>query len=261
MLRAIIHSKSRSVAIPKDQYNNLTDLNVYINFRDCYQDIEDFFTASVFGRICYLSGSEIESLLRDATKADLSVFGELKEREFWPNWKYEIGARQRIEPDVFLRFEHCDVIVEAKRYDLATGQSINQIKLELDAYYKTYRNDEKPVYLLAIGGIRPGLQDELAQINSGKVFAIRWDDIYKALTVMKLNCFIKEDLIAAFELHGYRQLSWLRDLCTNEVSIDMTKIESLSRTFVQPPQTWVMNLSKLTDLCNYHRTLEALKWK
>ena len=80
--------------------------------------------------------------------------GKLEKFEFWPSWKPDSQLERnssRVEPDVFLRFEQYDIIVEAKRHDFTQSQNIEQWQNELGAWCQEFQTD-RPVVLLAIGG-------------------------------------------------------------------------------------------------------------
>jgi len=73
MLRAIAHSKDRTIKLADSKPAGSKEM--YLNFRELYQDIEDFFTAAIFSRLCYLEGKIWKEIFN-------VEFGELKSREF-----------------------------------------------------------------------------------------------------------------------------------------------------------------------------------
>lgn len=77
MLRAIVHSKDRPIKISQEN----SEIAKEINFRSIYPQTEDFFTAAVFSRLCYLEGNAIAKVFSDCTDLDFD-FGILKERYF-----------------------------------------------------------------------------------------------------------------------------------------------------------------------------------
>ena len=106
---------------------------------------EDSLTSSVLDLLKYLPTTLFWDILRESMyQKNLPKYcGELMSFEFWPNWNPEgTDNSDRVEPDVFLRFEDFDVIVEAKRYD-TTGQTIGQFNNETRAYYNEYGEDDK----------------------------------------------------------------------------------------------------------------------
>ena len=122
---------------------------------------EDSLTSSVFERLALLSDENLWWVLRNACdKQALAAkplpdnVGKLEKFEFWPSWKPDSQLERnssRVEPDVFLRFEQYDIIVEAKRHDFTQSQNIEQWQNELGAWCQEFQTD-RPVVLLAIGG-------------------------------------------------------------------------------------------------------------
>ena len=122
---------------------------------------EDSLTSSVFERLALLSDENLWWVLRNACdKQALAAtplpdnVGKLEKIEFWPSWKPDSQLERnssRVEPDVFLRFEQYDIIVEAKRHDFTQSQNIEQWQNELGAWCQEFQTD-RPVVLLAIGG-------------------------------------------------------------------------------------------------------------
>ena len=202
MLRAIAHSKDRTIKLA--DFKPAGSKEIYLNFRELYQDIEDFFTAAIFSRLCYLEGKIWQEIFN-------IEFGELKSREFWVRWDYE-GSY--IEPDVFIRFEKCDVIIEAKRYDGA-GQYEQQLYGEIEAYQQNYPNN-KNFYLFTVGG--GGKKLVFQEKYKDKIKSFDWQEIFEKVKVLSINQQIKEDLLIAFDLHGIREKLFLGDLTKPNLS-------------------------------------------
>lgn len=58
------------------------------------------------------------------TTLNYKGFGNLDSYEFWPHWN---SKGSYVEPDIFLRFENADIIIEAKKDD-STDQTCKQWK-------------------------------------------------------------------------------------------------------------------------------------
>ena len=124
---------------------------------------EDSLTSSVFERLVLLSDDNLWWVLRNACDKQTAAtlpdnVGKLEKFEFWPSWDPAPQLERnnlRVEPDVFLRFEELDIIVEAKRHDFTKSQQESQREEqwenELGAWFKEFQSD-RPVVLLAIGG-------------------------------------------------------------------------------------------------------------
>lgn len=56
-----------------------------------------------------------------------------------------------VEPDLFIRFQLFDVIIEAKYSDVG-GQYFQQWQNEIQAYNNEYADENRDVYFIAVGG-------------------------------------------------------------------------------------------------------------
>ena len=118
--------------------------------RDELWNQEDVKTSSIIGTLSYLPTEMFWGILKRSIRnndENLRDSGDLLQIDFWAQWKL---GKDRIEPDVFIRFEHFDVIIELKRND-GNKQTSWQWKNELGAYHQKYGNSKK-VYLIAISG-------------------------------------------------------------------------------------------------------------
>lgn len=116
---------------------------------------EDFKTYSTIGQLRYLPADLFWELLRASSVSPESMpptAGELEDFEMWPSWDpTNTGNNREVEPDVFIRFAHFDLIIEVKKSDRG-GQDADQWKREIQAYNNEYKEDRKKCYLLALGG-------------------------------------------------------------------------------------------------------------
>lgn len=119
------------------------------------QTKEDSLTASVFGHLLHLPIETFWQILKAACYGD-ELPGHCGEPALiapWPKWSAEGTDNSRyIEPDLFLRFQDFDLIIEAKRWDEGM-QSHRQWRQELIAYENEYGGDGKQVHFLALGGL------------------------------------------------------------------------------------------------------------
>lgn len=117
---------------------------------------EDSLTSSVFERLALLSDENLWWVLRNACDKQAAAtlpdnVGKLEKFEFWPKWEAdsELGRNNTyVEPDVFLRFEELDIIVEAKRHDFTQSQNIEQWQNELGAWCQEFQSDRQVVLLV-----------------------------------------------------------------------------------------------------------------
>lgn len=258
MLRALVHNKDRSLNLEtKDG-----QISINLNYRDIYPQTEDFFTAAVFSRLCYLEDEIFTDILNMCTGKTFD-FGPLIDRNFWPSWEHPKWAR--VEPDVFMRFEKCDVIVEAKRYD-GDGQFKEQIEKEITAYRHIF-SISKPAYLFAVGGISSDFKlviENTEWCAFTEIIPMTWQVLYENIKKYdRMNIFIKEDLLLAFELQGIQELLFLIDITNNDfnklfVEDYQKTVEAISSYNDKEFFSILLNLCKITD---YKNTAEVLQWE
>jgi hypothetical protein len=213
MLNAIIHSKAGRVNFDKESGS--------LTWRELYQSREDLLTAAFFSRFTYLSGLLQHRLLKQWL-GGIGDFTEFKGIEYWPRYDLKNNPdRKFVEPDLLVRFESCDVLVEVKPPE-GGDQYLEQWQLEIEGYYEQ-EDVTKPLYFLAIGRVGTVLQhldiEELQKNGCGfqNAHAIEWKAI-----VCELSRLIKageldaqdqrvvHDMIKAVELYGVRaqNLRW-----------------------------------------------------
>lgn len=197
-------------------YNN----KIPSELRERFKVSEDSQTSSIFGTLLCLPTELIWKLLSDSClDGDILIqCGKLREFDFWPRWK---DNSRHVEPDLFLRFEYADIIVEAKRFD-TKQQNYRQWKKEFLAYLNEYGEDNKTVFIVAMGGIRNIETEELVsdyenEKRTCKVFKLKWQKllnqtkkIYDQLhaqqhIINNLDAILRilKTLILAFQIHGY----------------------------------------------------------
>jgi len=203
---------------------------------------EDTLTAGVFDTLMLLPHEVFWEIL---TKASFGEFlpeyaGPVMEYQFWPNWDPENTQNTKlVEPDLFIRFKEFDLLIEAKKRcinAIETGQWENEIQ----AYMNEYKEDNKDVYLLALGN-NANIENETVQIDKQKIMIIKcsWTNLLIQL-MNKLdqieNCLyvssnysiaaILKMVIKYLEIHGYIQMSWLEslleDLAINKISFEIS---------------------------------------
>ena len=145
MLTAIIKGKAGRLDF------NTGDEN--IRWRELFKTREDLLTAAVFSRWSYLSNETQHHLMHQwfSGKGDFKKFQGI---EFWP--KYDLPDnkdRQSVEPDVLIKFEGFNVLIEVKPPS-GGNQYLEQWKNEIEGYYSCENNKDIPLYFLAIGRIK-----------------------------------------------------------------------------------------------------------
>lgn len=181
------------------------------------RDKEDTKTSTIFGALLLLSDSELQQVLYRACHEEQSLIrlaGQLEEFHFWPKWNKTEGTSNDsfVEPDVFLRFERCDVIIEAKLGE-QVGQYAGQWHNEAQAYHNLYGKEGKPLILIALGG-NSSLESERVKYHRGTalVYKTSWHGLLVAVEDVHGN--IQEDkakerlyqyIYLGFEHHGIQR--------------------------------------------------------
>lgn len=192
---------------------------------------EDSLTWTVFGALLHLPIETFWAILRDACfDSCLPAYcGEPEEIVFWPSWNPEHTDNvRRVEPDLFLRFKEFDLIIEAKRWD-HNMQNRYQWEQEIQAYANVYGEDQKTVFLLAVGGLNKNTPETLPVSNPHNgncvVCKSQWNRLLQSVMRQKaalekipfLDSFyqsqlrILQDLVALFAHYGFSTGRWYDD--------------------------------------------------
>ena len=94
----------------------------------------------------------------------------------------------------------------------------SQWKGQIQGYHNEYSDEgRKDLYLLALGGIN---DEQSTKMNGTWVVKARWSRLLDQVILLNTNSFsdqsvcikrIQEDLVFAFQLHGYLKHEWLED--------------------------------------------------
>ncbi len=138
MHKAYLHNKIR---VKCEETKKEKNENCYLKTN------EDSLTASFFGLLFYfpknLVSSFFEKILEEQNLGNILYY------EFWPHWSAEGTTNKRdVEPDLFIRFENLDLIVEVKKLNISITE--DQIKNEQQAYKNEYSNEKKKSKILVI---------------------------------------------------------------------------------------------------------------
>ncbi|WP_224995947.1 hypothetical protein [Cesiribacter sp. SM1] len=224
-----------------------------INWRSLFAASEDSLTSSVFGKLFYLPSDLLLRILNEACYSNglPAATSRLEGYEFWPKWNAGGTKNSRhVEPDVFIRFAEFDIIVEAKRFD-NNQQSNAQWEGEVRAYLNEFYTADKPVYLLAVGGITTETE-EIIKVKGRviKVIKCRWSRLLRQVQhiqsqleyskgILSANdamINILADLVTVFRLHGYATGKWLEDLTYYKINHPVTNYNNILKTF--NPREW-----------------------
>lgn len=215
-----------------------------VHWRQLFSASEDSLTSTIFGTLNYLPKILFWRVLLNACyNCPISNHNiKIDSIEYWPRWNAENSTNSNfIEPDIFIRTQDFDLIVEAKRYDI-NQQNKFQWENEFTGYLNHYSDANKNIYLLAVGGINSE-QLEVLEVASKKCFVIkcRWGRIL--LEVVRLKKEIEknevnfnhtdsllaiiDDLIIGFRIHGFATGEWFEDT-DMKINIDNLTFDFLS---------------------------------
>lgn len=201
---------------------------------------EDSLTAAVFGHLLHLPIEMAWGVLADACGSlkQPTCPGEPSAVHDWPSWN-AAGTRrsERVVPDLLIRFEGFDLIIEAKRWDVPM-QDVEQWRAEFQAYLNEYGNDRRPAHMLALGGTHSHLPEPITatwcenHCEHGERFEAecvvhmcQWSSLLLACrrqkrhlerqaevtSAARAQIRVIEDIIRLFTHHGFWPLSWFED--------------------------------------------------
>ncbi|HOF16590.1 MAG TPA: hypothetical protein PLF32_06445 [Bacteroidales bacterium] len=194
------------------------------NFRVC----EDSLTSTVFDLLKYLPIEIFWNILKKSLyhqKLPLNS-GEILDFSYWTKWNAnETDNSRYIEPDLFIRFEEFDLIIEAKRYN-ENQQNESQITKEIQSYINEFGNENKDLYFIQLGGLFDLNEVQDRFINEQKVVLCKSDwtklldqivyekDKLNQIDYTHTNSYIRilEDLIKGFEMHSFYKKIWLNSI-------------------------------------------------
>lgn len=215
--------------------------------RNLYKANEDAFTSTIFERLNYLPVELFAEILKQSVYGGFPNldFNKINEYSFWPHWNSEgTDNANYVEPDVFIRFQNFDLIIEAKRYD-DNQQKKSQWKNEIKAYFNEYSEENKKLIFIALGGINDE-KKEVVEIDEKivEVYKCRWKNILETIKIFKNDIEtsshlvnsnfalqnILDDLILSFSLFGFSIADWFETFIKplNIVDSSITNLEKLS---------------------------------
>lgn len=216
--------------------------------KDTYEDPK---TSSVFETMLMLPDDLFWGVLRaahldnDNDNDNLpKVAGSIEDYQFWPHWDpTETTNNTFVEPDVFIRFQSFDLIIEAK-YGERSGQYSQQWENEIIAYRNEF-GDDKPVYFIAVGGNAEKASEKVSIAEDVMVNKSTWLSLLIEITKLRdgyaelpmvdnhVSSVIRLlNLIElAFNIHGVYNIHWLDDIKTAKPLISPDSIQTLKTYF------------------------------
>ena len=209
--------------------------------KDTYEDPK---TSAVFENLMLLPDNVFWHILKQSCFSSSSLpnnAGQLLSVEFWPHWD-STGTRNRyyVEPDVFVRFEELDVIIEAKYGDVK-GQGEDQWEDEIIAYHNEYGN-ETPFAFIAIGGNMSATEEtKKVKEESVIIHKCNWLSILILITKYKTELEkisvpdmansatmrLLDNIILAFNINGVYNIDWFNTMAQKHTIINPSSIDNL----------------------------------
>lgn len=209
---------------------------------------EDPKTSAIFENLCLLPDNVFWNLLRNSCFDNQElpiVSGPLLEMQFWAHWDSTGTTNTNyVEPDVFLRFESFDVIIEAKVED-GCGQYQEQWKNEIKSYLNVF-GSKKQLLFIAVGG-NSNIQYEKIKVGAGihSIVKCSWSSILMQITKYQSELEsisipdyninsqkrILHNLVLAFNINGLYNIKWFGSMMHTYSTINNDSIISLTKYF------------------------------
>ncbi len=209
---------------------------------------EDQKTSAIFENLLLLPDNVFWHVLRQSCFSDGKLpkySGRVLNYDFWPHWNSKgTDNIKYVEPDLFIRFEEFDVIIEAK-YGSLGGQYLQQWQREITAYHNEYGNDKQFVFI-AIGGNELVIPENIkVKKEDVQVFKCNWlsllisiDKYRKVLdmiSVPDINISATKRLLdnikLAFNLHRVYSIDWFDSMSRSKPVINNASIEKIQKLF------------------------------
>ena len=201
--------------------NILTTEEETMVWRSFFKTSEDSLSSSVIGLLFYLPVEILWKLIKGASYHTpyFATPNKMLSFDFWPHWDNTSTKNENfIEPDIFIRFDTFDIVIEAKRYDFIEDQLLSQWKSEVQAYVNEYGDENKKMYFIALSGLKDMWQQQSPIVIGNQKFEVivlGWKKLLNSinseieqLTVREDNSknhilMILNDVVKAFEIHGF----------------------------------------------------------
>lgn len=256
MLHALLHNKLK------------------YSFEDRFKPSEDSLTSTVFGLMQYLPTEMLWSILLSNCRVNSLIDhpGEFESISFWERMAANYNRNSTVvEPDVLIRFQNIDLIVESKKSD-ECGQCRGQWEDEIYAFLGKYQEEDKDLYLISIGG-NDTLGMETICINEKeiKICKISWVLLLNSIVTFKnsiiptseidrITIRILTDIIAGFEKHEYFKILWLDTLRIDD-SISINNNGAVFKTKFEKNKSLLGELAMDGMSINLNSINNIIKWK
>ncbi|CAM3187630.1 hypothetical protein VIRA109638_16270 [Vibrio rarus] len=274
MLKAILYGKAGRVEIGQSES---------VSWLNLYKAREDLLTSTVFERIAYLSEAMRKLIITEWFEFDHRVIGinlgDFLGIDYWPRFahRHTLGTNT-VEPDLILRFSHCNIVVEIKPPNGGV-QYFEQWEKEIESFLQN-KEENKPLYFLAIGNIgkkqlyewAPKLLTKFEPLKS--VAGIKWDFVAQRLiqhnNSLDIRCqdkAILSDIILGLEIYGIQTNPFLwKDfykMSMPNLSIDEVRLSSntLDKKYHSKLENMVFENTNMPilDLTSFATSIQTLE--
>ena len=213
--------------------------------KDTYEDPK---TSAVFENLLLLPDNVFWYLLRQSCFSNDSMpinCGRLLSFNFWPHWdRTGTDNANYVEPDLFIRFDLFDVIIEAKYGDVG-GQNPRQWQQEISAYHNEY-GDDKPYLFIAVGGNQTIVAETiLVRGCEVHIYKCNWLSILmsvnkyhrelESLSVPDMSISatkrLLENISLAFNINGVYNIGWFNTMARPVPVLSASSIRDLNNSF------------------------------
>ncbi len=212
---------------------------------------EDFKTYSTLGVLQFLPAQLFWNILKASVIDNQnlpSITGEIVQINFWPKW-YNlqninvVSNSIYIEPDVFIRFENFDCVIEVKKND-SFGQHYDQWESQTQTYRNEYPEGKQFIYI-ALGG-NPKL-DASSQEKFRHVYKSTWQRLLR-----EINKSLQDRISVTYKTETINQeiriLQSAVDAfsCYNEYVVELLDtMSTYHQTIKQPTKEFLQQLWKI----------------
>lgn len=213
--------------------------------KDTYEDPK---TSAVFENLILLPDNVFWHLLRRSCFSNDILplnSGRLLSYDFWPHWdRTGTGNSNYVEPDLFIRFDLFDVIIEAKYGDVC-GQYERQWGQEITAYHNEYGGD-KPFIFIAVGGNQSVIPETISvKGQEVLIFKCNWLSILmsvnkyqrelESVSVPDLSVSatlrLLDNIILAFNINGVYNIDWFDTMARSVPVLSAHSIKKMDDCF------------------------------
>lgn len=217
----------------------------YIKYKNRSIELgEDSLTSTVFDLLLCLPHEIYWNILYNAElhrKLPLHT-GKLQSFEYWPKWNIDEDSREYREPDIFIRFEYFDLIIEAKLNN-KNKQKEEQMDEQVKVYINLYKEDKKDLYYLKLDGLNDIEKVENKTVDNNEFIICKMDwaslldqviNVLKNIESVKLQNIIAykhilNQLILGLELHNHYKKYWLEELKPSRLSLNPKNLFSYAK--------------------------------